>query len=419
MAFLNPYQLLNAGAAPEPAAQVVPVPTQAAIDISNRAAQPPKKVVVKNPKAPAKNKPAAAPTVAMPGTPFGGAAAEVLQAEQAVPVGSIRDIRKGTVDQNQQARDVRTENLYMDPDTLRQLSDAITNLPEMQGQKQQMALDRKFAGDVAMAHQPQLDVTPLMSLTDAWTGSHFAKDYHAPNNDMGAKLLLDFGAKQAKELEDRNKLILTAAQNMKSGTAQQQQTEALKKTLTAGTNPYKPPGGSQNQPLNDATKYQRAFQGMQTFKDAQGLISSANEVKAALANPNWLTDSMVQANILKAMKLFPVSDRDAKQVTGSGDIANKVDQLVNKYERGEKFTEADRNTIATFASVQLKRAKMHMDKAQNEFVNGMPPPTGYTRETARGILAPTIPGIDDNGPQVNKQELIDMWKEFNASKGKK
>ena len=386
-----------------------PIPTQKAIGIANRKAQPMPRPTV--------TVPAPAP---LPEGPLGDAFSEANALRNSVGIGGARDSNSATVALDEGNKFGTTENMYMDPATMRRLSDAISSLPEMQAQKELLDRNSQYAADISQALPTgQVDISPMMALTDAWTGSKFASSYKAPDNMAGTKLLLDYGQKQAQALEDRNKMIMTAAQNMKSGTAQQQQTDVLKKTIEAGTGQApRPPSSGVRNPLGDAIRYQKAFTAMPTYKDAQGGIVAANEVNLAMKNPNWLGDAQMKASILKTMKLFPVSDRDAKQITGSGDIASMISRTMGKLETGDTLTDEDRRTIEAYTGLQRKRSAMLMEKAKREFEAGMPAPVGYDRGSVGAILDPTIPTIEETPQGPQRESLMDMWKQFNQKPGK-
>lgn len=168
-----------------------------------------------------------------------------IQQDFNAPDNSLRSERKSQIEDQQVNKVLREENLYMSPEVQRALVSSVQGLPMFEEQAREDEALRALAAESAAA-QPvgQVDVSPLMALTDAWTGSNFARSYKAPDNTEGTRMLLDYGTKRAKAMQDRNEAILKAAQAMKMGTATNQLASTLGLSSTAGMGAYRPPSAA-------------------------------------------------------------------------------------------------------------------------------------------------------------------------------
>ena len=168
---------------------------------------------------------------------------------------------------------------------------------------------------------------------------------------------------------------------------------------------------------NMAGSFMRNFENSPVAKDSSQSLIAANSVRSHLANPNWLGDSAARAAIISAMKLAPVSNRDVEQITGSQDLFNRFSQLTNRLARGDVFTASDRRTVEKYADYLQKKAALNLETAADEYATSHGPMYGYDKMTAKSLLAPAMPKIQQP-PERPPSMLQQMLQEEKARLGK-
>lgn len=322
----------------------------------------------------------------------------------------------------------KTENVYMTPEQNTALYEAAGELPEIQAQKASLQARGELARS-AFTNPTQVDYTPLLSLIDTWSGgkSKLAGAYKRPTTPQEqSKMLLDYADKQS---DDQQKLFESMSKNvalMKSGTATEQYIDKLGESLGMGRTVPKASGGGKGGGRPDllADRYLRGYRSLPNVQDAQKGLTAANEVAGFLANPNWLTDAAAKGNILQAMRMYPISDRDAALVGGSGDVASRVDRLAEKLMQGGSFTEEDRSTILQYANVLQKSKALTLKQTADDYVKGLAPDFGYGADKAHSILAPAIPKVTSGPVAEARPAMADIFRKnltdsIKASKGGK
>ena len=86
--------------------------------------------------------------------------------------------------------------------------------------------------------EPQLDISPLVSLVDQWTGSKLAQSYKKPVSKMEkAAMAIKAAEDEAKRRSDINKDLFTNYTKFKEGESQQGLTQKIAEMLTSGVKP--------------------------------------------------------------------------------------------------------------------------------------------------------------------------------------
>lgn len=385
-------------------------PTQEGINLATDVAEAPV----------AMEAPIAAPVVM---DPRPGAKLQAAQLEMPVVGGAPGDFGKNELTAAIEKKLGRTENLYMTPEQNTALWEAAGEVPEVQSQKNLLRARAELAKDtLAATPTDQMDYTPLLALADTWAKgkSNLASSYRRPAGTQDkAKMMLDFADKQS---DDQQRLYESMAKNvalMKSGTTTEGSIDKLGELLSQGRNVPKPStGGGRGRSDLLADRFLRGYRSLPNVQDAQKGLTAANEVAGFLANPNWLTDAAAKGNILQAMRMYPISDRDAALVGGSGDVASRANRLTERLLEGGSFTEEDRGTIMDYAKVLQRSKAAVLKQTADEYVGGLGPEFGYDSGKGQAILAPSIPKVTD--PQIKTEpSLKDLFKQFQESKRKK
>lgn len=249
----------------------------------------------------------------------------------------------------------------------------------------------------------QVDLTPLMAMTDAMTGSKFASSYKAPG-DMydNVKMLSGLQDRAQSSRERLAQLIMNETGGLKSGQDEQGFKSGLEESQKAGfavPQPHAPRMGQMGGSPVNVRGFYNTFENSDTVKEASKLLQAANSVQGHLQNPNWLGDSAARAGILQAMRLAPVSNLDVKQITGSQDLFNQYTQLVNRLSRGDVFTARDRQTIEKYNDYIQRKANGNLETAADEYSKAHAPFYGFDYQTGRDLLKPAIPKMEQR-PQA-------------------
>lgn len=127
---------------------------------------------------------------------------------------------------NTQKADQKTsQNTYLSPDDVSAQLESLRQLPTFKSQEEAIE-DAKKSLSMAQGmrkFQPSAATQPLMALADAWTGSHLAQSYQAPDNSKRDKMIADSQNKVDTQTNNYNKTLLEGLTKLKSGTTTQGQ----------------------------------------------------------------------------------------------------------------------------------------------------------------------------------------------------
>lgn len=324
------------------------------------------------------------------------------------------DTKVSSLDLSQGMTSGKSRNSYMDAPGYEDLVQAALNTSPnrslARGIDDQQAF---YDATVRGAPRGQVDLTPLMAMADAMTGSHFASSYRAPDGFAeNAKLLSGLQDKTQSSRERLAQLVMNETGGLKNGQDEQGYKSGLDESQKAGFSVPKPNAPRAGMPGAvkpiDIDRFYKTFQGTTVVKDGINGIQAAAAVKDALKNKNWLGDETAKAKILKAMQLFPVSDKDAARVTGSPDFLNRAQQAYGRLVNGTALTVNDRLTIEEYAKYAEKSARTRVDEAKNDYINGMGAQMGIPYDVADRLLQSQIPAPAPVEPERESlvQQLI-------------
>ena len=252
----------------------------------------------------------------------------------------------------------------------------------------------------------QVDLTPLMAMTDAMTGSKFASSYKAPADIYdNVKLLSGLQDRSQNSRERLAQLLMNETGGIKNGQDEQGYKAGLDESQKSGFAVPNPPAQRMGQmggsPINVRGFY-NTFKGSEPVKEASKIQQAAQAISGHLKNPNWLGDSAARAGILQAMRLAPVSNLDVKQITGSQDLFNQFSQLVNRLDRGDVFTTRDRRTIENYNKYLEAKSKRDLEFAADSYSKTHAPFYGFDYDTGRGLLESAMPRMEQEAPAAPK-----------------
>lgn len=266
-----------------------------------------------------------------------------------------------------------------------------------------------------------VDLTPLMAMTDAMTGSKFASSYKAPADQMdNIKLLSGLQDRTQSSRERLAQLIMNETGGLKSGTDEQGYKSGLDESQKNGftyPNPHAPRAAQQGGTPTNVRGFYNTFKGSEPVKEASKIQQAAQAIAGHLKNPNWLGDSAARAGILQAMRLAPVSNLDVKQITGSQDLWNQAQQIMKRLESGDVFTARDRKTIENYNKVLLAKSKKDLEYASDSYTKTHAPFYGFDYDTGRGLLEAAVPRMEEPAPEpVKGPSLFQQLMEKELSK---
>jgi len=174
-------------------------------------------------------------------------------------------------------------DFYMSPEEKRALDVITENSPAMQRVRADIdtrkALGDQYQGMIG-AKKAGVDLSPLMALSDAWTGSRFAQSYKAPMNPMDKyKDILAYKDKISDDEQKFADAINKGSQYLKAGSQTEQEKRALTELQKYGVNNPDPNKGRRDRPaaldekwmIDKANKmhndYQEDFAQMGRLKD--------------------------------------------------------------------------------------------------------------------------------------------------------
>ena len=289
------------------------------------------------------------------------------------------------------------KDYYMSPTEKRNLDLITENSPAMKRVRADIDA-RKDLGDQYQSmlggRKQGVDLSPLMALSDAWTGSRFAQSYKPPANPMDK--FKDILAYKDKISDDEQKFadaITRGTQYLKAGTTSYVDKKVLDEIMKRKIENPDPNAwrGRDRDPSLKAAGFLSNFKNIDYVKEADKALIGANEVLGNIKNPSWLTDSTVRSSILKTMQVFPVSDRDVQSVTGGESIKESINRFLNRMSKGEKFLPSDRKVIEEYATLKKAAAEKQVRGAASEYAKSHGPMYGFDLPQALSLLEASIP----------------------------
>ena len=335
----------------------------------------------------------------------------------------------GSLEGNQKVQRTEVSAKWPEAEEIKRIAEALRGLPELEALRNSKESLQNLAAMGMVSGEPQLDLSPLMALTDSQTGSKLMAGYTRPEGPAAA-FSRALGVANAGLDADKDvaKSLLDAVGKFKSGTVNEQLLRDLAiKFQGQNSDPNKTQSGGTGRPDMLADKYLKTFMSIPEVKDANMAAGAAREMTSALKKPNWLTDSTLRSSLVTAAKLYPVSNLDIQQYGGSPNLGDMINRLVQRLATdGGRFLPSDRKVIEEYAKLQAKKAAAVTKKKREEYTRSMAPEYGYTYDRGFGILAPAITdpsfGVPEDKPAPVPPSFMDILKKMReedaAKKGK-
>lgn len=184
-----------------------------------------------------------------------------------------------------------TAGMGLDPSGPMDYAEIARRIREVQGPEQDALRQQIVAGlesQNRILDQPsQLDLSPLMALTDAWTGSHLAKTYRKPDSDLQKEAALaklsDQVSKSGKQLSENEISLLKTAFNVESN----RQILGLKDSARAGA------AATKDDKDFEKTADEQAADLSKLTKDASGVRTILNKLNGQLSKAPRDSDGRV------------------------------------------------------------------------------------------------------------------------------
>lgn len=342
-----------------------------------------------------------------------------LQAGLEVPAGITAPIstygapgsfdKRGAKAGRAQARD-KSLTVYKTPDEYYGQLETVMGSPVMknlaEGLEQYKALHENFLKNAPA----QTDLSSLMGLADfiSRKPGNALRSYQKPDdyNDLVGKLAGLMGQRQSAAYNQAqlamNQVPLKAGEESASTKAQ------VSEQADRGFAVPKPPsmGAGMMNPLNQALAIQRSFQGLRPYKEAEQMLTDAQGIMQTVKNPNWLADNNLRGQMLQAMKLSPISEKEMAQFgTGDPSLFNHIRNMTTKIGTGRSLSPQDYKAIEAFARAKAEYAQKKMGIIQDQFVTGLGPyAPAFSNEGIRGLTQPTIPPDVNGGPKEETED---------------
>jgi len=326
------------------------------------------------------------------------------------------DTKINQLDLSQGTTSGKNRNAYMSADEYEALTQAAMQTAPNRALQQGIDAQQAFYDETVRGMPPRReDLSSLMAMTDAMTGSRFAGSYKAPESYMGSRNFLAGLQDRTQNSRERlAQLLMNETGGIKQGADEQGYKSGMDESQKTGfsvPNPQRPSSGMGGSPTNVRGFY-NTFENSDTVKEGSKLIQAANSVQGHLQNPNWLGDAAARAGILQAMRLAPVSNLDVKQITGSADLFNQFNQLMGRITKGDVFTPRDRAVIEKYNDYLQKKGATNLEKAADEYSRAHAPFYGFDYQTGRALLKPAIPLVEKKeAPVPRTSRFMDILRE--------
>jgi hypothetical protein len=291
-------------------------------------------------------------------------------------------------------------NLMQDPDQVKKAMQVFTGAPadEVTGEpatpgapaylNQERGIDNlqeMLRARLALA-KPQLDLTPLMSLTDAWTGSKMAGNYKAPKNDDADTIL----AAQAKLQDDRRDLfksLLGTISAQKGGGVYIDQA-GLKSTAGSKASASDPDAKASKGPDPTSVKLRLMGAWRQDSKDAKDAYVAAQQAVNTLFSGSKVGLEAFKNFMARASgEKGPLSVDDVHRFVGSQALLDRIDRSWEKWTTGQ-MTDSDQEDMKTLANAYVTFQKGRLDNLTDMYVNQVGPQLNMSPDETQKLLIP-------------------------------
>ena len=197
-----------------------------------------------------------------------------------------KSVESGLQAQQREGMNVK-EDRYMPRGQYAGLASEIEELPQFQERRRSVANYEKAGRDIANNIPTDIDISPLLALSDTWFGGNLSKGYKAPLGYMDKAKAVFEQANQAQDLQGQYlQDLLKSTQYLKSGSQENEALRTLAETMGYANKNEQPKnysrGGGQNRgsAIDD---YKIIQEGAKISKEALDKLSSLDSAEQLLA----------------------------------------------------------------------------------------------------------------------------------------
>jgi hypothetical protein len=294
----------------------------------------------------------------------------------------------------------------MTPDQVAQIRENVSQLPEFQQQRQ--GLDDEAARLQMEEQAPmQLDLSPLMDFARyAAKDPNIGRGYKAPESMAERMKRLDpMREKLQDNRRDLSKALLDQMSKQKVGEFTEGSTDLSRTLLAMISQDPSLKGGKPVDPGINFKRYQDGFQMSPLAKPiiqslSGGLADDGTQVLGVkglaplVGKPSWVSDKLLQSQLINMARLYPVSDTDVRQLGGDPGLVERFSAMLQRLEgQNGTFLPQDRKIIQDYLRVlgnkQMNLLKHHADlyaETAGQYY-------GYDLDTARRNLTSVVPQL--------------------------
>ncbi len=312
-----------------------------------------------------------------------------------------------------------TQNTYDSPEVQAERERIATSSPlfqqQAQGIKNEEALLR------AMPRRPAQ--MPMQDL-DAFASFMSDGAYKAPARPAQPdpnKQIMDYYAKLQDDKRDMYKSVLTSMTGQRSGTTMVQdmlKQKQLVDKIDEISKRIPGAGGGTKDPSVKAARFINLVKTDPTYQDAVKSLNGSRlfiqKFSDSSSKPSWLLDRTLQASVLQAMKMYPISDRDAASVTGGPGLVEKMESMVHRLSENENFRPEDRQIVLDYLGMAGELNNGIVTDAVNRVAGGAAAEFGYTPAQAQRLAGVMSVSTHTGGPKEGapstkkgKYEILD------------
>jgi hypothetical protein len=346
----------------------------------------------------------------------------------AVPYGSGRT-NKQQIQGKQDVLKQSVRNTMLTPEEVNQLAETYRQLPEYQNEKRGLNQIEDLLMSKAGAMEPQIDLTPLMALSDAWTGSKFAGSYKKPA-DQSNFLTEQLGKLQTGR-KDMAKGITDFIKASKSGVETEKLLQSLGVMGLAQAVDPKPkfnPVTAQNADraasenvIKAATKLQGdAGKARDTFDMIDNLLDKPSVQSLGIAS------TRIAKGLAGDVGNIAVQEAERNSPHTLGMLLSRAEAFINN-NPGQpidpQITQEIKSIVNRARVITRKRLKDQASSTKQSYMSAK----GFDKENVSQIYSPlesyieTIGGKEEAaaGPAKNEPSLRDILNELKSQAGKK
>lgn len=246
--------------------------------------------------------------------------------------------------------------------------------------------------DLLQSQPTQLDVSPLVALSDAWSGGHMSQSYKAPETPVARqeRLLALQGkvSQQRAGVTDEQRKLLEANIRDRLGEMRANNAEAMLRARMAQQSQGKPV------PANLASELGGTNASIQALQDVQDLLQQNQDIAGPAAG-----------RMSSLLATGQVGDRGKRAATYNAQLHSRA-QIIGKYLEGGKLTDQDIERYKEqlpqlsddpeVASGKIENLKRLIAAKQQAELAGLSQ-AGYNTSAIKGATVPAVTSFKGKG----------------------